>query len=221
MMRIRLLFLSMFAVLAVGAVGATSASASPCVAGGAGDWCFAVELGGILEVFSSRKDPGTASALAVQGLGRITCEKAEDLGTFLEGEGPHVDLLVIKFSGACKLEQPLESCEVAEPIETKPIMGTLLLTNDINFAPETGTEFASVTIQGNPCLPAAVLVVKGTQLCEDNNLNIDLLEHLIECLTSGSNLKASAKAATFELDESIALEGPNAGDKWGWFHEML
>jgi hypothetical protein len=218
-----------FAVFVVGAVSAVSASAEECLPLlQVNHWCFAVGPELLLtetEEFSSSKDTETLSKLAIVGALTIECDLAHDLGIFLESETePQIDKLVIVFLTSCLVEGEETKCEVKEPITTNAIVGELLLTNDILFKPETGTEFATFTLKSKPpetCLFASTFHLTGEQLCEDSHLEEDLVTHLIYCSTEGSSLLGLGKEALFELDETFALEGPNKGQAFGWFHEMF
>jgi hypothetical protein len=232
MKRVRLLLLStlpMLAMFVVGGVGATTASAAGCeLRAVAGEWCFAVELNGTLELtteakFTSYKDPGTTSGLELEGLGTVECEKAHDEGTFLNGGAPQIDGLTVEFSGNCKYTENNTGCTFKEPITTTPILGEFSLNAatllpQVMFTSETGTFFAYVQATGSSCEKATKAVIDGKQKCISTTIEEDLLSHLLLCLKSESELKNGTKTASFEVDISAFLL--NFGeDKWSFQFE--
>ena len=233
MKRTRLLLVSivsMFVMFVVGGVGATTASAGAgcSLRAVAGEWCFAVELNGTLELtaeakFTSYKDPGTTSKLVLEGVGTVECEEANDEGTFLNGGPPQIDTLTVSFKGGCKYTENDTGCTFKEPITTTPIKGEFGLNGSsvpqATFSPESGTFFAYVVATGTSCEKATKAVIEGKQKCTSATIEEDLLSHLLLCETSESELKNGTKLALLEIDFSAFLL--NFGeDKWSFQFEL-
>lgn len=92
--------------------------------------------------------------------------------------------------------------------------------SDILFRPETGTFFAFLQVTGAACEHAAKINVSGQQLCEDEDLETELLIHLLTCSFAGSELKNGTKKAEFSLEESIVLLDHN-GDEFAILNNLL
>jgi len=233
MSRIRLLLLSMFAVLAVSAIASASASAN-AKCEGTTTIVLCIELAGELqelegeEAFTSKLEPETESLLETEGLAHIVCTAAADTGTFLSPAALAgtltVDNLVITFTGCTILEPVGANCEIKEgTIKTAAIKGEALEPTtgnyEFDFQPETAgsTVFAEITIKskaGKTCLIAKTAKVTGTQSCKLVAPEENAVVHLIECLESGSSLLFAEKTSTFKLIEEVELSGANKGVKY-------
>jgi hypothetical protein len=209
MTRIRTLLLTLFVLMSLGALASASASAAACVTK-VGAQCL--NFLGVLTETEEMKFEGANADLLVEGIGVILCAKATGLFIADETEtGVLILKLVLVFS-ECKLDEHA-ACVVKEPIETKPISGTLAIsgtTGTATFKPEAGEEFATVTITG--CEQEAIIKVTGTQGAALPTITTEAVEHATEALAAESKLKDGAKLADFEVIGKIRAEGPKLGD---------
>jgi len=239
MSRIKLLLLSMLAVLVVGAVTSVSASAATtnlcpqtsgntlpaiCIQNAASE--LIAETG--FFPFVSNKEPNTTSLLNVPGLGLdVICTVANNTGTFAQTVLATVALvvgLVIRFS-TCHLEEIEEAnkkCKVEEPIKTVGLDGTVgnedANTLDVTFKPEIGTTFVELNFENNGAETCPALIfgkhpVKGEQLCLLLLAEQDLAVHLLEC-QPGTGLTVSGQPAEFDIIEEVSLGGANTYLPW-------
>lgn len=198
---------SALALLAVGAVASASASAAKCVAQ-TGALCQEIAGELVTEAKYLILDQDAESNLAVEGIGTVNCKLVEGsfTGDEVEKSAGLILKLALKFT-ECTLVGHA-ACKVKEPIETKPIKGTIPAftgtTGKVTFEPEAGTEFATVTITG--CEQEAIIKVSGTQGAALPTVTTEATEHTVEALTTESNLKDGAKVATFGLTVKIELE---------------
>lgn len=171
----------------------------------------------------SEKEPETASKLEVTEGPTIVCKSATHTGEFNMGGASLVaEKVVITFKECSVTNEPNKHCVVSEPIVTKDIKGTFTgaEATKISFAPETGSEFAKITIKNKSETEACTFKAKeakvtGTQTC-GVTAESNAATHELGCETTGSLLKygATENAAVFELTELVKL---SAGGNWGIF----
>jgi hypothetical protein len=224
MARIRLMLLSVLAVLAFGALASVSASASdktcPQEKGKELNWC--VEGVVVSEDSTIKEAPveGTSGVSVLEGtvLGvktKVECAEDEFKG-ILEDSG--ADSGEIKFKN-CKVIEP-ENCKVKEPIEFSFISQLVLeepgARASVEFWGPTGgegkeeEEFVSLTFTEKPaCAIAGTAAVKGSQTCELDKTNAEAWKenttHKVICKTSGSELKLGTAKAKFSSTATIKL----------------
>jgi len=238
MSRVRLLLLSVFAVFAVSALASGSASAAPtdlCPVAGKLAVCIetsendlVAETGG--GTFSSKGEPGDTSLLEVllgESALHIECEAVSDTGnyqqTILSNAVRSFGIIII-FT-VCSVLEPLgKKCIVKEPIETKPLVGTVADEEgesiDTVFTPESGTTFTEIELKNNgtetcPLTIAGTHRVTGEDLCLLLTAKVDTIVHLLECTSEGSrNLLFAEEPTTFLLIDEERLSGTNTGLPW-------
>jgi hypothetical protein len=106
----------------------------------------------------------------------------------------------------CEVTKPA-NCTVKEPIEVLVDFHLFKPPLTIHFTP-LGTNFTEITLQGANCAIKVPFPVTGKQLCNLPGATTDKKGHIIECLTTGSELKAGGKPATFSgTVEELVLEG--------------
>jgi hypothetical protein len=211
MTKVRLLLVSMLALLTVRAVASASASAAECVEK-TGAQCSSVGKMLTAEVKGTgTKKAGTTSRLVVAGIGTVTCSKASAAGTLDETETGVILLkLIVTFSEGCKLEGHA-TCKVAEPITTNAISGTLAIAAGVGTQttkPEVGEEFVKVAISG--CEQEAIMKITGAQKCKIPNIEVEAVTHEVTCAPSESSLKDGAKVVEFEVTGISELESKAA-----------
>jgi hypothetical protein len=232
MTRIRLILLSVFAVIAVSAVASASASAACSKETGTGiEFCLEHEdVNSGFPKFTSVKEAGTESELKVENGPIIKCTVATNTFSLDAGGSPSIELfeggpvevsdLEIVFK-TCKVTNTVateENCEVKEPISVNgggdELDGTFNgpPINKVTIKPSEGNLFVAITIKtktGRPTCPfAATGNVTGEQTCNVPNIETENTVHKLECAASGSNLKAFSKNATFTLKEEVKYTEP-------------
>ncbi len=229
----------LFALVAMSAVAASSASAVPFVLattaceGGVPALCWNSE-GALLEFTGTEEatgkfEPGVENLLK-GNLGeniRITCTTAAVAGTISQPE-PLVKAAVIEkstiaFSG-CTISETaalVKKCKIKEEkITTKALGGTFANEDPVKtttFKPEGSETFTGIVFENNGAetCPATVKgekLVKGKQVCNNVTPETHAKVHLIECLTTGSELKLGENVA--EFDATFELELKNTTDEW-------
>jgi len=119
----------------------------------------------------------------------------------------------------CKLTAGVPKCEVKPEEPTVALTGTPQTTSDVIFKPKTGENFIEIEFKnkGSEKCPSTILgkhAVKGEQLCEFVNPEVDEETHLLNCETTGSKLKFGTENATatvlfmlgIELDELVGSD---------------
>jgi hypothetical protein len=206
MTKVRMLLISMLALLAIGAVASASASAAcTSLTGGV---CQLVET----ELTATAKYVILLQAvdadLAVTGIGTVLCKDVSGKYTGdEEPTGPALILgLVLIFTECVLDEHPL--CKITEPIETKTINAEIPAWTTAfakaEFSPAEGTEFATVNISG--CEQEAIIKVTGKQGARILEPTTLAEQHTVEALASESTLKDGAKATTFSVTLKAELE---------------
>jgi len=234
MSRIRLILLSLLAVLAFGAVAAASASAAhefwvpecenqgpghkyatrvKCEKGeiGTGEW---ERSGALAPIAAGEEVPveGTSgtSILEVPELNeaKIECKEDKFSGT-LKAAGQTT--AKVEFE-KCTVVSP-EHCTVAEPIKVN-VTDQLVIFHETladAFEPPSGEPFVVIKLKGSECLAKGEFKVKGKQQCALPEGEIEKVEHEIDCKPIGSELTLGAKEAKFEGKEKVKLTG---GGNW-------
>jgi hypothetical protein len=196
------------AVVAVLAVAATAASASAheyFVNGGKLGAGVKEALATNVEEEQTQEFLGTPFGVATH----INCSKLETTG---EIEGTNKGSARFEFT-KCTVTKPA-NCAVKEPIETR---GTTELVGpspgvEVEVKPSVGEAFSTLTLEGASCALKEPFNVTGTQSCKLPTAETEAITHEIKCETTGSNLKAGGKAATFK-GGAKAL-GLKSGNKW-------
>jgi hypothetical protein len=236
MSRIRLIALSVFAMLAVVAISASSASAeftlgAKCEGAGIAAVCLEKVAGeGLLEATGSEKfiaklESGTEALLEVSGLElHIVCTAISGKGT-VNQPSPLVSTPTgtgtVEFTGCSVLAPLAGKCKVKEPIVTKLLVGEVLPTEPrhLEFKPETGAIFAEVTITNIASCPATIQginPVKGKVLglflpeAETTDAVVQLLQFTHE-ENEENKLEYGANPATIEAEVEVEFEL-----KWLW-----
>lgn len=222
MQKSQLDILGMLAAVAVSAAGASSAVAAfvltgtSCTGGAVITACYATtEKGATLfeysgeEPYTGKNDPISEHPLLLAiTLGEevhIECTAATTAGTLEQAANLTAPALIMKtaltFTGCALLEPLGKKCTVPATLVTKPLEGTYLTPQDVDFAAENGpfiellfsnngTEICPATIKGGQ-------PITGTQLCEATAVEEDLAEHLEVCNEEGSELKLSGSPVKF------------------------
>jgi hypothetical protein len=112
-------------------------------------------------------------------------------------------------------------CKVVSPITTKSLVGTALNEKEIEFKPESGEIFTEVEIgnqtgQTCPATVKGINPVKGTDVCEVLNNNVNQKSHLLKCSTTNAKTKLEfgKNPATFSTLVELELELP-------WFWDLV
>jgi hypothetical protein len=212
MSRLKLVMLSMLAVMAVGVVASASASAANCEKKANGK--FALCLGaspGVLTAGSFNTDvtrDGTSVYELKSEAGvTVVCSAIKNTGGKIVATAtPSVTIegIVLEFS-TCVVNSPAK-CTVTEPIKTESLKGVILKKEEIEFTPTTGEIFATLKFAN-----------KGTEICslKGQSLQVKTVEgkgqgclapgietpeklHLLECPSSKSHLSLGGSPATFK-----------------------
>lgn len=208
MLRLKMLLVSLGAVLALGAVTATMATAAE----------FQVEG---KAVTSSTPIEGSSgiSKLKTTIAGTevvITCHK-DKLSGNIETAGLSSGELSSEECEVGTSKEQFTSCEVPT-IKFK--FDDLLVVGSSNqiedeFKPASGGVFAEIAIKnvsGKTCVEKGTYPVEGTQTCALPNGETSKVEHEIECKTTGSNLTFKGNLATYEGVEKTRLTSGKAYD---------
>lgn len=213
MSRVRLIILSLFAILATSAVASASASAAECpdtIKGGDYAVCHnGVEYEGKIEGTS------TVSKLKATVLGlKITIECPKDKFTGEVGDSGTSKNAVITFE-MCKLVGAT-NCKVAETLTTKKLkdqLSTPPARIEDTFESETAN-FIEILISGSGCAitnEGKPYPVTGSQTCavdsSDAEAKTEAATHKLICKTTGSKLKLGGNTATFESSATLNLPG--------------
>jgi hypothetical protein len=229
MSRLKLVMLSMLAVMAVGVVASASASAANCEKNANGK--FALCLGaspGVLTAGGFNTDvtrDGTSIYELKDAAGiPVLCSAIKNTGGKIVGTAtPSVTIegLVLEFS-TCVVDEPAK-CVVTEPIKTESLKGEILKKEEIEFTPTTGEIFATLKFAN-----------KGTEICSLKGLSLQIKTvegkgqgclapsietpaklHLLECPTSKSHLSFGGAAATFKgLYNNNLLSSGGVEETW-------
>jgi hypothetical protein len=232
MKKVRIVLLSMFAVLAMGVV-ASSAQAAPC-ASSPGNQCL--DLNGELTATTNLTTEivaGSKSELEIEGLGKIVCNKVGNSATSVIEEpaaGGSVLIMnaVIEFSGECKLVGT--TCKVTEAIKTLPLDGTITFEGavaDVTFTPEgeAGKDLHFADIILSNCEQEATLkITRGTTenfvLCTVEKPEELIADHTIVCANAGktTGLLGAGKPAGFTIKALVLVTG---GVPWAILKEQV
>jgi hypothetical protein len=216
MSRVKLLFLSVVAVLAMGAVAASEASATP-------HWVVAgtsLASGSSLSVLGLLSG-GNASLRATIGAipTDILCTAADATGAIT---GPNKDEAAsgISFTG-CTVSKP-SGCSVTTPIETVALTSELLAseTGGIGldtWTPKSGENFVeTLDISGGACSVEGDYKVHGTAGCEGAlNTEAETYACLFSVNSGKGLLKLGSNQAVFLAHFLFLLKGTADGDRWG------
>jgi hypothetical protein len=238
MKTIRLTLISMLSLMAFGAVATASASAAPCKEA-AGKNAICVELGAELVLtevapitVTQEKEVTHQFVIETSIPTTVTCNSATGTGSGKETtEDVIIEKVKITFT-ECVVSSDEVDCEVATgSIVTGELTSPLLLETEEEEAGKPELELdahltnaesllATFTIKskaGHTCLGATANgKVKGAVLCYfllvGQNIEVDELEHLLQCVRGG--LTYAGTAASLEAEFAIKLAEPNLGDKW-------
>jgi|SRR5271166_461666 len=241
MSRIRLVLLSMLAVLALGAAASASASAQRFF----GPTCSKEDAGSeppvkydtiacnsktkplperefqFKEIASGTKVKGTSTVSTLSATisgSTLTIECETDkfkgtLGTKGASSGTTIEYKKCKVTGAFA-----STCTVPGTLTTNTLKDQLSSSGRIEdtFEPETtGGTFIEIPVTGGSCSIEHTYPIKGKQTCEVDSTNAEAetlaATHKLICKTSGSALKLGSNAATYEGNATIELEG---GGNW-------
>jgi hypothetical protein len=223
MSRLKLVTLSMLAVMAVGVVASASASAANCEQKANGK--FALCLGaspGVLTAgnFSTdvTRDGTSVYELKSESGVEVLCSAINSLGgTILGTTTPAVTILglVLDFS-TCTVEAPAK-CTVEEKITTESLEGVILKKEEIEFIPTKGEVFAALKFENKGTeicsLKGQSLLVKTVegkgQGCLAPGIETPAKLHLLECRTAKSHLSLGGSPATFKgnFDANLLSSG--------------
>jgi hypothetical protein len=233
--QIRILGLSMLAVVAIGAISSASASASTqsfsiCREGGTekyenhlcgktaetGKWSFAP-----VEKAEKYTLEGTGGVSKLEGLigGTkvvVECKKGKITGE-IESEGKTKNLVIVyeecKLFTIVKHVRAATACIVSN-ITTNKLIGTLVEGSDHGpedeLAPAEGTTLAKVKVA--ECALESMENVTGKQTCSIPEAVAGLVEHELVCSPSGGALEFGKKPASYYGTTSAKLSN---GSAWG------
>lgn len=238
---LKLLLMSMLVVGVVSAIASSTASALNCVPKAEATtfrvclFLSATELE-LLEsaTFALSQEEGSPHKLEIAFSSPITvsCSEASGVaGVFVETvEGATVSFKGCEVTSANKTECKLESSTISGAeingsfsLQTELEGSVEGLRLDLLLKPETtGGTFATFTIEsveGHTCIDAQEKgKVKGEQLCyfleSGQEIEEDFVEHLFECLPTGSELTFAGKTATLEAEVSVLMTTPVADNSW-------
>jgi hypothetical protein len=209
LLQVRVILLSLFAVLAVGAVASASASATVCEEADNAKDTYSVCVGG-KEFAGELRNKNTAVASTLKGtvLGFATELKGSTAVAELAAEDPEpsekdgastgkitfTNIVVVK-PAKCKVKEPVVAT-FTDQLSKTPGPPTDLFTGAGGLE-ETFTE---LTFEGAECaLKGNVFKVKGTQRVSfDAAIENPQEFHEVIATAAGSNLKLGPNAATFE-----------------------
>ena len=207
MNKIRLLMISILAVLAVTAIATTTASAASFSVTGA-------QSALLLETIIVTEP----SVLTASGQPEIECTKLRVRNGHFENGSNTATVAAIKFYG-CKDNSSPEKCEVTT-IETKPLTVTLIAGSKTHFTteqfnPTIGTEFTSFKLKNRGEASCGltgnrVMTGKATSL-EENNSTQQTTHTLGFDITTKSELFWGGTAAVFRGKGILTL---TSGLKW-------
>ena len=186
MSRVKMILLS--AVVGALAIAGTAASAQAheYVVNGS-------PLGAGTETLSNLEQTGSTFTFTGKPLGvnvNIKCstvvESNGNINNKTAGQGK------LEFS-ECNVAAP-EGCKVKTPITTE-VITALTEAGEEEFKSKNAS-FVTITLEG--CSVTEPFTVTGTQTCKLPGGTTPAVKHEVECLATGSKLKAGGKAATFE-----------------------
>jgi hypothetical protein len=126
------------------------------------------------------------------------------------------DSVIVKYEECALFEvvgserKSLGACTIPN-ITTNKIKSKLLSASEVEFAPESGTVFAEIKIEGAACALKSTQKVEGTQNCALPESEKQLITHETDCKTTGSKLELGKKTATYSGKVHIKLV-----NEWGW-----
>lgn len=201
MSRLRVVVLSLFAVVAVSAVASASASAAH----------YAVEGVSVTTATATTSVIGE-STLTSKILGttiEIKCKKGKSSEATIEAAGASKGVLVYE---ECKVATPA-SCGVSATLTTKKVTDALVEAGGVVTADKFTGEGAAeeyIEIEILTCSLKGKYKVKGMQECKVDN-ETEAVEHTLTCLAAGSKLKLGPETATYSGTAKVSLA---SGKKW-------
>jgi hypothetical protein len=238
-MKLRLLLLSVLAMLGVGVVTASSASAAftlkpeKCTEGKTSvcwdetsEGVNLRELSGEQEILFTLK-PGTMSIYKEETKPSVEllCTEGVELGkesVILQAEllvkETTLDITSIIFKG-CKADTPV-NCTIPATLTTNPITGMAVnqaaALEGILFKPTAGenANFIEIKFIGEECLLKGVQAVKGSQIGLFPTDDVDLTTQELKTEASESKLFFGPEAAKATLELSLEVTLPGLGDPW-------
>ncbi len=221
MSRIRLVVLAAMMVVAVSAVASASASAAECKKEASGKFALCVGTTLVLteadklnvDIRSEGETVFTFNGLA------ISCEKILETLTLMDALAGAITFLPFRpHFVKCKVTQGEHCVLENELILTAPLEGKVRAKEELEFYPEKGTGFATITVlsSGGTCVSPGKLKItsesgaeKEGPLCGVSDAEKTTFLHLVECGVKGSMLKAGGAAATFKgnFDNVLLLSG--------------
>jgi hypothetical protein len=231
--RLKVLLVSLLAVLAISAVASGSASAHGfwiCKEGGTekytehlcktkaetGKWSYLPVEGA--EVFKFEGTSGVSKLESTLSGTRVIIEcKKDKITGELEAGGKTKNTVIVyeecKLFTVAKYIKTLTTCVV--PNITTSKLNDLLVTGkgigpEDEFEPaEAGGPFAKVVVEG--CALTSTESVLGKQICQLPEATVGLVEHELECSPSGGALTFGGKPASYYGSALVKLE-----NKWTW-----
>jgi hypothetical protein len=203
MSRIRLILMSLAALLAVSAVASASA------------WAVSPET----RYFVGGSEVKGEETFGVTGTSGTSKLEGEILSTkvvivCLNDRTSGTENLIEK-EGKSKGEITFENCSiegqgtcVVPPIKFK-VKDKLLSGAEDLFEPASGKLFVEIRIE--VCALKGTYPVEGTQICNLPGGETEAVEHLIECTPTGSKLELGKKPAKFTSTEHVRL---TSNKKW-------
>jgi hypothetical protein len=232
--RIRIMLVSLLAVLAVGAVASASASAHTytiCRTGGTEKYetnkCTGPKTAGTfsilpVELTEKYSFEGTSGVSKLEGTlagdrAIIECKKDKITGE-IEKEGKS-KASVITYE-ECSLAIVVKHVREAETtckvpnIKTEPLKDLLITGKGIGpeeeFEPESGTTFATVVVEG--CALESREKVTGKQICQLPEATVEKAEHELDCSPTGGSLDFAGKPASYYGNATVKLTNGAAWD---------
>lgn len=198
MAKVKLILLSLMAVMAVGAVMSASASAHEFL-------ILGKKIAAGEKVLFLSKNVAGNSAILEQGTAglKITCTAVTNHG-FLEAAGKSTTTVIFN---SCTVNRPA-GCTVETPIVVKASDQLVLFEGILSdeFSPEGGgTTFTILKFSGAGC-SLTTLEVNGEATGAVDNGNEALAHVLTFSNTSGTNLTTGGVASFFRLKDEIKLE---------------
>ncbi len=226
MSRIRLVALAAMMVVAVSAVASASASAAECKKEANGK--FALCVGTTLVLTEADKlnvDIRSEGETTLTGDNlTITCEKILETLTLMDALGGAITFLPFQLHFfPCKITKGEHCVLENELILTAPLEGKVRAKEELEFYPEKGTGFATITVisSGGTCVSPGKLKVttesgaeKEGPLCGVADAEKTQNLHLVECGVKSSMLKLGGAAATFKGNFDTVLLLSGVEDLW-------
>ncbi len=228
MSRIRLVALAAMMVVAVSAVASASASAEACKKEANGK--FALCVGTTLVLTEADKlnvdIRSEGETILVGASVSIKCKKILETLTLMDALAGSITFLPFQLHFVeCEVSAG-EHCVLENSlILTAPLEGKVRAKEELEFYPEKGTAFATITVlsSGGTCpSPGKLKVTTGEgaekegPLCGVADAEKTQNLHLVECGVKSSMLKLAGSAATFKGNFDTVLLLSGVEDLWAF-----